>query len=553
MQLVRTVRDASYGDVSTRTCRPTYPSTTSIMIHVLGVLSFVLVAAVDHNTLGETVSRPDLTLASTPTSLAARDVDRVSHNVGHPPMIGLSADLDWNIKDLGVLDGAKTFFHPTQTFTDGSIIAARLAGATHGVSDLRNLYYDTGKFRRADATMLSDVSQFVSNLYVNVSTTFPKALLNLSGGPVVVSSVMRSALYAAEALHAPLLSGQTIAFADTWDQACNASQDGNVVVLVGWDGGYDGLWLWLKPGTAAGVPNAHRAQLKLASELLLVAGTDSDDYVGMYNCSEKGHQTNNGVLYIHSSLQAAAKSNLSYVAKVTALYNQAAPFPPLPSGVTGDTLRQWEWGLPTQTIQAYRDVWQSLNKPANTVTVLQGDVVSGYTSTPCVWEKYLQRNNVTPRGVTVYSYWIGTPALDRCDRTLPIPAYAFWKPNYHPIYDVAKALLLSMVHTLGATTTALHTRLFVNNVGSTTDVPQGVELLMNQTQLSAKGVWVSNGYDVPEIKCVNLANNQVPCAHEVAALVLQNLTSTPQPTWCPLTVFDVVNATLTCAPSWHAV
>ena len=128
----------------------------------------------------------------------------------------------------------------------------------------------------------------------------------------------------------------------------------------------------------------------------------------------------------------------SHKAKLAALYKAAIPFTPLPSSINGATLRQWEWGLPIQTIQAYRDTWAQLGKPESTLTVLQGGMVSGYIATAAIWEKYLLANGLQPRGITVYSYWIATPSLDRLDFTLPVPAYAFWKPDFHPVFDQAQ-------------------------------------------------------------------------------------------------------------------
>ena len=490
--------------------------------------------------------------ASFPNCFSETALTRIGRAADGPPVLPLSAPLDWRIDNLGSLGGAVTNFHARQTDKDGSIVAARLAGATHGVSDTRELHYNRTA-RKADATFASDVAQYVSNLYVeaarNGSGTLPGAaargspdgLLRLRGGPVVVSSVMRPALYAAEALHAPLLLGQVIAFADTWASACNASLGGDGIVMVGWDGGYDGLWLWLKPATARGVPAAHKAQLALASELLLVAATDPETIPGTFDCAAHGHR-GGGVLYVTDYLSRAANSNTPGTAKVRSLYNEAMPLGPLPTGVSGATLRQWEWGLPRPTIEAYRAVWVSLGKPTAAMSVVELGVVPAFGATPALWRAYLAANGRQPRGMSLYSYWMAQPSLDRADLTLPVPSYAFWKPDFTPVFDAAKAALMPIIRSHGTAATAAHTRLFVNDFGSTTDVPEGVDRFLNETGLAGPGsrpVWVSTGTDVPELACHGLPPSSpvVPCAHAVAASVLAKL---PTQTWAPLSVEAVV-------------
>jgi len=408
-----------------------------------------------------------------------------------------------------------------------------LAGATFGVSDTRELAYNFS--RRVDATYFFDVAQFVLNLYISTVQNYPNSLVNISGGPIVVSSIHRLGLYSSEALHAPLLSAQALGFADTWAQACNATFGGEIIAIVGCDGGYDGLWLWLKPGSAAGVPDAHKYHLMFMSELILIAPTDGDVYLGIVNCSNYGH--GNGILYIHSSLESFANSGFD--PKVAALYSQVTIYP-LPTGVTGTTLRQWEWGIPNVTIQAYQDVWTSLGKSISTITVLQGGVVQGFQATPNVWKNYLQKNQVTPRGMSIYSYWIASPALDRMDGTLPMPAYAFWKPDFTMVYDTAISFLNPIVSQFGNST---HLRFFMNNIGSTTDVPNSINNLMSQLHLRNYTA-ISIGTDTMPPSCTTLPPNAVTalCPHFVISYEMATLTAFSTISWIPLTVSELVTS-----------
>lgn len=82
---------------------------------------------------------------------------------------------------------------------DGSLVAARLAGATNGVSDTRAL--ELNVTRRADAAYLNDVADITLALYNSVGNG---PFLELASGPLVISSVHRAALYVGEVLPTPL-------------------------------------------------------------------------------------------------------------------------------------------------------------------------------------------------------------------------------------------------------------------------------------------------------------------------------------------------------------
>ncbi len=176
--------------------------------------------------------------------------------------------LDWTVTNLGPLLGAPTNYHSANGDKDGSIVAARLAGATGGVSDTRALNYPPTFTRYADALYFEDVADLTASLYEEASSSSsPTNQVLLSNRTVVFGSVHRLVLAAGEALHAPLFPAQVIEFADTWDSACAASQGGDAIVMVGCDAGADYLWLWVKPATSAGVPRAHTNAMRTAEEV----------------------------------------------------------------------------------------------------------------------------------------------------------------------------------------------------------------------------------------------------------------------------------------------
>ena len=345
--------------------------------------------------------------------------------------------LAWAISDEGPLLGADHWWHPADTDKDGSLVAARLAGATYGVADTRALNY-VNVTRKADAAYFADVAAATTALYEHAAGP----LLVTDGGPLVIGSVHRLVLWAAETLHAPVLPAQAIAFADSWAQACDAAAGGNMTVLVGCDFGYDGLWLWLKPARAGGVPPAHLAAMARASSLVLLRATDGDSYLGAHACSEAP------LLYVHSSLASCAADPAAFP-HAAALYAASLPLAPLPAGVNGSSLRQWEWGLPDETVAAYEAAWAGLGKAPGAAVRAEGGVVPGYLATPGLWAAYLRLNGRSPQGLSLYSYWTAQPALDRADATLPLPAYALFHPGFTSIVDAANATLAALVGVSG--------------------------------------------------------------------------------------------------------
>lgn len=345
-------------------------------------------------------------------------------------------------------------------------------------------------------------------------------------------------MHAAETLHAQYLPGQTLAFADSVQQACNATAGGDNLVLTGCDYDYDGLWLWIKPARVSGVPGAHIAALRNASSLMVLRATTEGSFVGEYACP------GGGWLAIHSSIPELAPSH----PKLRALWGVIEPrVARNASRSDGTTLRQWEWGLPDATVAAYVAAWGALGRSNASVTILEGEVVPGFLGVTPLWETYLDTNGVSPRGVQLESYWVAQTSLARRDGSLPIPTYAFWKPDFFPSYTLAVATLEAIVNRTSPAMVGQHTRAFINTVGSTTD-PQGVEKLFGGQGLP-RSTWGSVGLDCPPTVCHSLAGETVAEPHAYAAALLAAKAGSllPPRVWRPLAPKQVVKA---FSPQW---
>ena len=459
-----------------------------------------------------------------------------------PPAAPQAAPLPWRVERLADLPGGVPFFHASNTDKDGSLIAARLAGATRGVSDTRALAYNISRY--ADAAYAGEAALAAAALYAAAA---PSSLTLSLAGPLVVSSVHRAALYVAEALHAPVLPAQALAFAATLAQACAATRGGAVLALLGCDYGEDAGWLWLKPAAPAGIPAAHTAAMARASRLVLVAATDGEDFLGSLACSGGG-----GQLYIHPSLQAFARAPGSPGAAALWAEVLAAGGPaPLAPG-QGQALRQWEWGLPNATLAAYASAWAGLHPGGPQATLLQGEVVAGYLGVPALWRAYLAKNGVAPRGVSVEGYWVAAPALARADGVLPFPAYAFYKPDWHPVYSAAAAALGGIVAQRGAAAAAPHTRLFLNAVGSPSEREGGRALLEGALGGAGTCVYGLDCADAPAggvQACWAGEASPLAQAHVLAARALANASALlPPQAWLPLSVEEAADA---LAPFWQ--
>jgi hypothetical protein len=419
------------------------------------------------------------------------------------------------------------YFSPSNCDKDGSLVAARLASAVRGVSDTRAQALNISRY--ADASYADQVAELTLSFYKAALSP----LLTMRGAPLVVGSVHRVALYLAETLHAAVLPAQTLMFAANVSQACDAARGGDSIVLVGADFGLDALWLWVKPARVEGVPPAHMNALRVASELVLVRVTDAGSYLGTFLCPSGAQLT------IHSSLRSFAEASGN--PQLAALWAAIEPAMQPVSPTTASALRQWEWGLPDATLEAYSAAWSSLGRLPSEISVVEGEEVAGYSAVPRLWEAYLDKNGVRPRGIDVLSYWIAQPALERADGVLPFPAYAFYKPEWHPLFDNASAALGMIIEQTSAALAAPHSRGFITTAGSSTDV-QGILSLWELHNVSALATTIV-GFDTPPAQSTDGHGRPSSPAHAVAALALQNVPALlPPRAWLPLTPSEAIRA-----------
>lgn len=405
----------------------------------------------------------------------------------------------WTVEHAGTV-GTARFVHPRNTDKDGAIVAARLASALGGLgvpatSDSRDAILDPT--RMVDATYVDEVAAFiVDDLYGGVGLAGSNPLLD--SDTLVLTSVHRHGLYVAEALHAPVLPLQFIAFADDWAQVEAASA--RATVIVGQDYDFDGLWLWNKlaagePGTmAAELPEAYVRAVAAAEHLVLVQPDDNWTYCTDAACADAVSDVYSGAdapVYLHTSITRSDVVNTG-----TRLYAQARDvglLAPAPDSAV-ENLKQWEWGVPDSTVDNVRALWESLGKPAEDLIVIRGGVVDLFEATPWLWQEYLAKNGLSAEGVHFLSYWAAFPALERCSAALPLPSYTWWTPDWHPLDDNARELLGEVCGAACDTSFGARTRVFVNTVGSSLD-PDAHRTLLEDFGLGADDVWFGEGYN----------------------------------------------------------
>ena len=202
-----------------------------------------------------------------------------------------------------------------------------------------------------------------------------------------------SCRYIAEALHAPVYPLGFVTFADSWDAASAAPWTS----VIGCDYGYDGLWLWNKITKAEHLPAAYRDALATADRCVLVRSTDTDTISGMCDgaylhtsfgkFAEKTREDGSPVYpSVHRLWQESAAR------RVTLSRDEAA--------AANTVMRQWEWGVPDETVAMLAQYWRDLGKRDDDFVVVEGGTVALFEATPRLWVQYLMHNSFVPRGFT---------------------------------------------------------------------------------------------------------------------------------------------------------
>lgn len=293
----------------------------------------------------------------------------------------------------------------------------------------------------------------------------------LSPQTVVLGSVHRLGLYVAEALHAPFLPLQFLAFSA--DGPTAAAGPGVKIIMADY-GVEDRLWVWCKMAAVEHVPPAYTAALAAAERVVLVRSLETEplsNYLGSYQGS-----------YVHASVDMfpGTRAIIDHI---------RASLQPLDAADVA-ALRQHEWGLPDASIAALRTVWLSLGKSIDAFCVIESDTVSLFQAIPRLWETYLTFNGRQVEGFTFNAYWIAHPSYERRFNLVPFHFYRFRGDSFDPygnLFDVIYTRHLPYP-------SAVIMRSFVNNIGNTDGcVPGSQDACGDARQLhdflQQRGLW----------------------------------------------------------------
>lgn len=462
---------------------------------------------------------------------------------GALPEIGVGVAGGWSIEHAGEVAGAR-FIHPVNTDKDGSMVASRVASAlaAFGVpatSDARAAA--VAPTRMSDASYVDEATRFVvDDLYGALAGAGRPDQPLLSRRTLVLTSVHRYGLYVAEAMHARVLPLQIISFAEDWAQVEAAAE--RALIIVGQDTDYDGLWLWNKlaagePGTgAAELPTAYAQAVAEAEELVIVQPDDNWSYCTPASCADTVHEIYTGIdqpIYLHSSVTRSAARNLGtrlYADAVAAGQVVAAPRARVAN------LKQWEWGVPDTAVARVEALWAELGKDPARLHIIRSGVVDLFAATPELWRRYLEANGRAPGGVHVSSYWMAATQLERCGASLPMPAYAWYQPDWSPLDDAARALLDTLCPGGRCEDAfAAGSRAFVNHIGSAWDREAVADLFTDYGLTAERGAAFGFGiHALGAAPWTGWDGEPTWSGWERVARAIQDPVACPTQAWAPL-------------------
>ena len=353
---------------------------------------------------------------------------------------------------------------------DGAIVSARLASLLNAVSSLRPLKINPDRY--TDHNYFNDIGNKLAKYYSLV-----KKNKLFSTETIVLSSVHRAALYIAEVLHAPILPMQIISFSRSIKEA----QQTSLFSIVGTDYDYKGLWQWNKITHISHFPTEYVKLINRAKHLIIVRSIDEGK-----DCPIEGKIKD---LFINCSIK---KLNPLLWKEIKDLIVEKEK--------DYGWVRQWEWGLPDNSIKAVKDLWKSLKKDITNLHIIEANSIDLYKFIPFIWEKYLNENKVSIRGITLNSYWTAHPYYERYAGLIPIHFYKFSYLQKIAVSYIRKFCLKERSpETLCA---------FINNIGDINDI-NNVKLLLNKIGVE-KESWVSNGIDSPDAIAKDIYNNEIP-------------------------------------------
>ena len=360
---------------------------------------------------------------------------------------------------------------------DGTLVAKRIASLSGLVAPTRNINIDLN--RETDETFAQDMADKLASLYKNSKSVNKKI--------IIFSSVHRYALYLAEVLNAVVLPLQIISFAKSWEQAKKTQ----TTSICGTDSDrLDLIWQWNKFTSPEHFPKSYVELMKNAEEIIIVRSTDRDDDPD--NCQIVGKYKN---LYINTTLLSSKSGRRHFKKMQLCMDTRKKNF---------IHLGQWEWSLPNDTINATKQIWESLGKDTNSLHTVKSSTINLYKRIIPLWEEYLKINNIPVRGFSFNPYFTCHPYYEKLAGLLPINYYKFeMVSKYAEIYIRKYA---KQIERTPRTITA-----FTNEFGSDAEI-QDLQCFLEKFGMSDTA-WLSNGSDCSGDKVEDFFGKRIPAPY----------------------------------------
>ncbi len=367
---------------------------------------------------------------------------------------------------------------PSNCGRDGSLVAKRIAGSLGGVAatGCHRLEID----RHVDGSYFEAIAGRVVTAYNVLAGAMNEETL-------VIGTPHRLTLYLGEVLNCMVLPAGILGFARSWEEAATVRWG-----MVGIDHARtDRLWMWLKPYSVSEVPSAYLQRMQKAEQLVLVRSTSPPE--GTY------------LRWLHLIVSGTFERwrDHSLAERILApIRDQLQPL----SGEEAKNLGQWEWGLPDACLEAYRQAWLACGKPADRLTVVEGETVSLYKAIVPLWESFLAHLGKKPRGLTFNSYWMAHPVWEREAVLLPIHFYRA---------DLLEATVQDLIRRYGDRLEEMHA--FVNRTGGQDDVEWLKNFWTEQRWGESGKNSFSLGFDTVDGQMRDIYGDFVPPAYVQAA------------------------------------
>jgi len=358
---------------------------------------------------------------------------------------------------------------------DGSIVVKRLASIFGCVAPTRDIKININ--RETNKNYPQDMGNKLVEYY-----NFQKGKEIFKKDILILSSVHRFGLYLAEVLHGLILPLQIMAFANSWSTAETTS----TMSICGTDYDKDCIWQWNKFTTVEDLPSKYLELIKNAESLIIVRSIDS-----VSDCPIIGKYKN---LHINSTLKNINHGNKYLEQILPELKYKEKKY---------EDIRQWEFGLPDESIKSIKHLWSSLSKNTNDLHIIEDTTINLYKSIIPLWEKYLLSNGISIRGFTFNSYWTTHPYYEKLAGLLPINFYKF-----STLSEFAKFYFEKYIQQIELSSETIN--VYTNQTGSQNDIDDLIRFL-KEFKLE-KTAWFSIGYDCMDKnnRCTDIYGENIP-------------------------------------------